>query len=77
MQPGCNNHKKKIIKKKKRKEKSLLFGKGELFVDMSSFDTNVLSEKAPEFSMAVVEVKIKLEHILSWAIKKSLEMRRT
>ena len=53
MQPGCNNHK----KKKKKKKKSLLFGKGELFVDMSSFDTNVLSEKVPEFSMAVDQEK--------------------
>ena len=39
---------------------------------MSSFDTNVLSEKVPEFSMAVVEVKRKLEHIVNWATKKSL-----
>ena len=39
---------------------------------MSSFDTNVLSEKVPKFSMAVVEVKRKLEHIVSWATKKSL-----
>ena len=50
MQPGCNNH----LKKKK---KSLLFGKCELFVDMSSFDTNVLSEKVPEFSMAFGQEK--------------------
>ena len=55
----------------------MLFGKGELFVDMSSYDTNVLSEKVPEFSMAVVEIKIKLERILSWAIKKSIEIKRT
>ena len=47
MQLGCNNSKKK----------SLLFGKGELFVDISSLDTNVPSEKVPEFSMAVGQEK--------------------
>ena len=52
MQLGCNNNKKK----------SLLFGKGELFVDISSLDTNVPSEKVPEFSMAVGQEK----RVLKW-----------
>jgi len=44
---------------------------------MSSFESNVLFKKVPEFSMAVVEAIGKLEHILKWARKKSLEMKRT
>lgn len=44
---------------------------------MSSFETNVLSNKVPEFSMAVVEVTRKLKHILKWARRKSFEMKRT
>ena len=44
---------------------------------MSSFESNVLSKKVPEFSMAVVEAIEKLENILKWARKKNLEMKRT
>ena len=40
----------------------MLFGKGELFVDMSSFNTNMLSEKVPVFSMAVGQEK----RVLKW-----------
>ena len=44
---------------------------------MSSFESNVLSKKVPELSMAVVEAIEKLENILKWARKKNLEMKRT
>ena len=51
-----------VVKYSTKKKESLLFGKGELFVDMSSFDTNVLSEKVPKFSMAVGQEK----RVLKW-----------
>lgn len=44
---------------------------------MSSFESNVLYKKVPEFSMAVVEAIKKLENIPKWARKKSLDIKRT